>query len=429
MEIIIKHKLRGKLIPKAQYGIQVPNSVRNYWKEQGVVLPLSRDEQVSTDNRTKELKEAQERDRRVQKAQNVGNALIGLSNGLRDYAAMGVSMLNPTAGLILGLTDADRSIANGDLVQGGIQAGLEVLPYGVSKVPVARKAIKQGVKTYGTKAANKVENILPKVADGFHTWNAKDNIKNATRQEVVAAKKSRLMQNQPNYTFNDRYRFVDENKGMIRRDAEQAMPFQHERIKKINNPKRMSDNDMVDIWSELYPSTARDLRTNEAYRLKNLNRINGSYFDMDKGIHTGTHKVDKFGDFVPDTQFNIGTVYNHELDHYVSFPNYGEVDAMSRILNSNLLPSGLENYYTRLNRIDTKARLGQFKDLFLLKNNEPISQSQLRTAIKMYTHPNRFGTFNNFQGTNRMFKQADIPALQQFMNTTSLRDGGKVEVI
>ena len=51
---------------------------------------------------------------------------------LRDYAAVGTSMLNQAAGMVLGLGDAGISAAKGDYVSGGVQAGLEMLP-GVGK--------------------------------------------------------------------------------------------------------------------------------------------------------------------------------------------------------------------------------------------------------------------------------------------------------
>ena len=50
---------------------------------------------------------------------------VGLD--LRDYAAVGTSMLNPAAGMVLGLGDAGISAAKGDYVSGGVQAGLEML--------------------------------------------------------------------------------------------------------------------------------------------------------------------------------------------------------------------------------------------------------------------------------------------------------------
>lgn len=59
MRILSKYKIENRLIPKAQYGVKVPDTVLNYWRKQGIVLPPSRNEQISADNRTKELRNYQ----------------------------------------------------------------------------------------------------------------------------------------------------------------------------------------------------------------------------------------------------------------------------------------------------------------------------------------------------------------------------------
>lgn len=100
MRITSKYKTEGRLIPKAQYGVKVPDTVLNYWRKQGLVLPPSRNEQVSADNRTKELKEAQERDANTRR----------LGNMLKDAAlntAEGItSMVYPYIGAALSLKNA-----------------------------------------------------------------------------------------------------------------------------------------------------------------------------------------------------------------------------------------------------------------------------------------------------------------------------------
>lgn len=126
MRILSKYKIENRFIPKAQYGVKVPDTVLNYWRKQGIVLPPSRNEQISADNRTRELKEAQEKDASTKK---LGNNLKQFGIDTRNQLGTMLSYVNPSFGLVLGLGDAGISTLNGNYVEGGIQAGLEVLPF------------------------------------------------------------------------------------------------------------------------------------------------------------------------------------------------------------------------------------------------------------------------------------------------------------
>lgn len=79
------------------------------------------------------------------------------------------------------------------------------------------------------------------------------------------------------------------------------------------------------------------------------------------------------------------------------------------------------------NNTEIKARLGQIKDLFGLKGNENISKSQLLTGIKAFNNPEKYKLYNN--NINTLFESFDfskLKDLQNFMNVTSLKNGGKL---
>lgn len=110
------------------------------------------EEKKLPDNRTylsqapsKEIIDANNLSHTLKQIQDFGDKLKQVGLDLRDYAAVGTSMLNPAAGMVLGLGDAGISAAKGDYVSGGIQAGLEMLPY-----------IGKGVKSGLTKKGNPV---------------------------------------------------------------------------------------------------------------------------------------------------------------------------------------------------------------------------------------------------------------------------------
>lgn len=104
------------------------------------------EEKKLPDNRTylsqapsKEIIDANNLSHTLKQIQDFGDKLKQVGLDLRDYAAVGTSMLNPAAGMVLGLGDAGISAAKGDYVSGGVQAGLEMLPYGVGKLSKVSK--------------------------------------------------------------------------------------------------------------------------------------------------------------------------------------------------------------------------------------------------------------------------------------------------
>lgn len=121
---------------------------------------LKKEENKLPDNRTylsqapsKEITDANKLNHTLKQIQNFGESLKQVGLDLRDYAAMGTSVLNPIAGVVLGLGDAGISTINGDYIIGGIQAGMEMLPYGISKIS---KSVKQVAKNIPNNDTEKV---------------------------------------------------------------------------------------------------------------------------------------------------------------------------------------------------------------------------------------------------------------------------------
>lgn len=112
----IKSRQLGGVL-KCQDGKKVDPTILEYWKKQNVVLPEPRHEQVNVDNRTKELKEAQEKDANTKK---LGNNLKQFGIDTRNQLGTMLSYVNPSFGLALGLGDAGISTLNGNYIEGGI---------------------------------------------------------------------------------------------------------------------------------------------------------------------------------------------------------------------------------------------------------------------------------------------------------------------
>lgn len=303
---------------------------------------------------------------------------------------------------------------------------------------VTSKALKQPIKKYGTQLANKLENRFPNAVDRFHTWNAKDNINNMLMHEVVKNKKSRLRQNSSEYTDVDRIWIKDELKGTgiaekeIDRYSNSIMPDFLSRRDKIDFTKEMPIEDAIYHIGNTYKNIT-DHRT--LHKLAEDVRL-GSISGSESGIHIGTKR---FSSFSPEaiaekgqtvSSFNKGTVYSHELDHYVSIPTTKEfIDIVKSVGASNIdkyFSSKNKKYLMQRSGTEVKARLGQLKDLFGLDGKTPISLSQLKTAIKMYNNSDKYKLLDNMLGVDKALEQSDIQALQKIMNTTSLKNGGKI---
>lgn len=358
-----------------------------------------------------------------------------------------IESMVPFIGDAADINNVGSDFSSGNYGAAALGAGLLLLPNVIEKpLKVAGKAIKQGVKKYGTKAANKVENIAPKASDWFHTWNAKDNIKHATFDDVVNAKKSRMAHNAPEYTWDDVESLVHEwdPEGKIRRrfgkdvvydEAYESLPTSELRKQKlITTPRESTDEEILKfiqqtedgrkVLAEIGPEKAL-----KRYRDDIMTSFSGTH-----DIHVGTKRFNKelssmdkgFYKGKPESQFNIGTTYSHEFDHYMGFPSSKEAKKIDELFTLEGVPADRINYYTQGNRTDLKARMGQFKDLYLLTGNNPISKSQARVAGKMYSNPDKYKLIPNMTDLKIDLSRVDYNKLAELMNSLSLKNGGKL---
>lgn len=391
-------------------------------------------------------KEIIENNNLMQKRRELGNTITEFGTNLLDALKIGMSFANPAAGMALGLGDAGINTVQGNYTEGAVQAGLEMVPYGVGKVPVVKKAVKQGVKKYGTKVANGADKVIPRSFDWFHTWNAKDNIKHASFDDVVNAKKSRMAHNPPEYTWDDVESLVKEwdpkgelselyGKDALYDEAYKVLPDPVVRQQKLSSTPRDATN--MEILGFLEKEKkSREMLGRIGYK-NALDRYSDDILKSFAGsdhIHVGTKRYNEFlmpwdKDFykgTPDSPFNVGTTYAHEFDHYMGNPSLKEAKKIDEVFTLEGVPSNRITYFTRENRSDLKARMGQFKDLFLLKDNNPISPSQARVAAKMYSNPDKYKLIPNMLDLKTNFSKIDYDKLAELINSLSLKNGGKL---
>lgn len=319
-----------------------------------------------------------------------------------------------------------------NMVSPGMFAGAGIGNQNIIGTPIkeAGKVAKKGIKTYGTKIFNLTEDITPKWSEKFHTWNAKDNINNMTAEQVINNKKSRLKENLPNYLED----WTDvKNDYPNKQDADFILyhfyPSKKDRLTKINSSPEEPPLSEIVQQIQKFPEN-KDLSLKElANRIRD---INYSYTNK-KTMHIGDLEKNDAGHYVIAKPFKKGTVGAHEWDHFVGFPSKEEYEKLLKFVR---MESGDSNSY--LNNPDNhgteiKARLGQFKDLFRLKRKQKISKSQLKTAMNLYRNPWKYGLPDNLGEDGDYFidriignNNEDIKTLRDFMNTTSLKYGGKL---
>lgn len=339
-----------------------------------------------------------------------------------------IESLFPGIGDAMDLVDIEEAISDKNYGQAALGAGLLLVPNAIEKpLKMAGKAIKQGIKKYGTKAANKIENILPSVSDKFHTWNIKDNIKNAAKEDVINAKKSRLLERPANdLDLYNKIRFGNTNYNREAKEflADQFAPQGNNRVNKINNPNVVKFSTNFDIAQ--MPSPLLELYTDGKVPLSELMKDVRLSMSNRKHITVGNRIYKADGTFEKLNDFNFGTIYNHELDHYISIPSYSD---KNKLKNLTPLLDHTDPYNNTLNKTELKARLGQMLDYYLVEGKNPISKSQLKSAIKVRTHPNVFKLIDNpLKGEVKQLKNINLDKLLETINTMSLKHGGKISI-
>lgn len=109
-------------------------------------------------------KEIIENNNLMQRRRELGNTITQFGTNLLDALKIGMSFANPAAGMALGLSDAGISAANGDYVSGGVQAGLEMLPYIGKTVNNMAKVVTPAAKRFGRETLDKLEDSFYKTA-------------------------------------------------------------------------------------------------------------------------------------------------------------------------------------------------------------------------------------------------------------------------
>lgn len=187
------NKMKEGGVLKYEDGKKVDPAILEHMKRQGIVLPSPKNEQVSADNRTKELKEAQQRDI---KTRQLGNNLKQFGTDTRNQLGTILSFTNPSFGLALGLGDAAIAATNGNYIEGGVQAGLEVLPFvgktvskGIKLIPKRNILSKQFIKDLNNATNIKDYATMGKQNQTFQEgidevtqmWNGSTDMSNFTR--------------------------------------------------------------------------------------------------------------------------------------------------------------------------------------------------------------------------------------------------------
>lgn len=68
-------------------------------------------------------------------------------------------------------------------------------------------------------------------------------------------------------------------------------------------------------------------------------------------------------------------------------------------------------------------------DYYLVEGKNSISKSQLKSAIKVRTHPNVFKLIDNpLKGEVKQLKNINLDKLLETINTMSLKHGGKISI-
>jgi len=347
-----------------------------------------------------------------------------------DPDRTGIEEFVPVIGDALDFTKIGEDINDKNYGQAALGLGLLLIPNAIEKpIKAGVKALKRPIKKYGTKIANKLENVFPNMVDKFHTWNISDNIKNATKEEVINAKKSRLLERPANnLDVHNKFRFGNSNYNLEGKEymANSYAPQGKDRINRIENVKVDDapltfnpEKSFSDVLYNLY-MTREDIPYEDLLKDMTTSHATRKY------IHVGDRIFDKEGNYKLLNNFNQGTLFNHELDHYVSIPGYSDRKKLGEVFP---LLDYKDSYNNVLNRTEIKARLGQMLDYYLVKGKDKISKSQLKSAIKVRNHPNVFNSLSNpLKGEVKQLKNIDLNKLLETINTMSLKHGGKINI-
>ena len=285
----------------------------------------------------------------------------------------------------------------------------------------------------------------------------KNRIKNIDLQETIDLKKSRMLARPvPNYDETAKFRediISNKNKTYVEnfkkdfsdmvdygddywekfKDAkdlegmeskEYIMPTQKVYTQRIKYPK-------VKLLDELMDSYASPAKSSIGI---GLNKFNEKEYKKEiakfikKNPHYTNEQIDAVANeirskFINEASpFEIGTAFNHELDHAVSYPTIEDWHKFEEIFDlkpdemltfKKIMPN---EYYTgevdefgnmfKSNAefgTELKARLGQIKDLLGKKGIEKTTMPELKAALKIMNNQEKYGIFNNMLDNSPYF--------------------------
>jgi len=315
------------------------------------------------------------------------------------------------AGPIIGLMDAKQAWDEGSRGWAIAGAAAEALPYAgkvISKPAIkitkdVAKALKHNSPSdllKYNKFAFKLEDIPRSIEEIKELNKIKDRIKNASTTDLIDWKKSRMLNKSvPNYDNTFQEFKKDLSKVLIDARSEgRSIPVIHGELE-----------DAYLNFDALHPSPSMYVKKIKYPKVKVID-------DIDRSNVTGSWKNRTISSGVTRNNeavspFETGTVLNHELDHYVSFPTIEDNIAMENFLD--LRKS--DPYYIGKRKSDPynieytpffdkkgteiKARLGQIKDLLGKTGNEQVTKPQLRAALKVINNQNKYNIDNNMLDT------------------------------
>ncbi len=370
----------------------------------GETIPLSREDYLRQQYQNHLKEEANKGRQAVQK---------GMYEAGRDYLAPAMKIAGSftPAGPIIGLMDAKQAWDEGSRGWAIAGAAAEALPYAgkvISKPAIkitkdVAKALKHNSPSdllKYNKFAFKLEDIPRSIEEIKELNKIKDRIKNASTTDLIDWKKSRMLNKSvPNYDNTFQEFKKDLSKVLIDARSEgRSIPVIHGELE-----------DAYLNFDALHPSPSMYVKKIKYPKVKVID-------DIDRSNVTGSWKNRTISSGVTRNNeavspFETGTVLNHELDHYVSFPTIEDNIAMENFLD--LRKS--DPYYIGKRKSDPynieytpffdkkgteiKARLGQIKDLLGKTGNEQVTKPQLRAALKVINNQNKYNIDNNMLDT------------------------------
>lgn len=263
-----------------------------------------------------------------------------------------------------------------------------------------------------TDIAYKIKDIPRSFTEIKELNKIKARINNTSMLDVMDFKKSRMLSRKvPDYdpTYNSFHKAISKKSFDVASSG--RVPFW-----------RLDDQNIAghEEFALHYPTNNRYRNTIKYPRVKIGDVLSESSSSMPDGITIGLDEKGK--QILP---FDVGSTFNHELDHQISYPTIEDAKAFKTFLDfrksspyytGRLAPEQktelgkLEKFvYTNRQGTEVKARLGQMKDLLGLQNQDVVSKPQLRAALKVMNNQEKYGLNNNMEDWHPVLRDIKIP--------------------